>query len=162
MEFTEELRALPVEDREDFHRRQGRKSGKAGRFGGPLVSGEAAFFEDLFRGAELPCDGSANPSKQPRSCLHGDYLRTPVGRQSAWSPKRSGAPPGALALPIGGTGPDYFLARAVSIADVRSAESGATPESKRFSTDPSRPIRNFPKFHFTSPGNAALGPVNAA
>jgi|LauGreDrversion4_2_1035121.scaffolds.fasta_scaffold470465_2 hypothetical protein len=74
----------------------------------------------------------------------------------------SGAPLDPTCCPIYGPWSAYFLASAVSMAAVSSAESGATPESNRFSTDPSRPIRNLPKFHFTSPGNAALGPVNAA
>ncbi len=102
------------------------------------------------------------PSQSARPALLQNDRRNPICTPEAWSPMRSGTLLGAINLSICGTLPAYFLARAVSIADVRSVESGATPESKRFSTDPSRPIRNFPKFHFTSPGNAALGPVNAA
>ena len=103
-----------------------------------------------------------NPSQAARSALHDNNRRNPICTPKAWNPMRSETLLGAIDLSICGTVPAYFLARAVSIADVRSAESGATPESKRFSTDPSRLIRNFPKFHFTSPGNAAFGPVNAA
>ena len=38
------------------------------------------------------------------------------------------------------------------MASVTSFASGFTPGSKRASTLPSRPTRNFPKFHFTGPG----------
>ena len=53
----------------------------------------------------------------------------------------------------GGRSPNrcYFLANSASIALVSSAASGATPEPKRPTTLPSRPMRNFSKFHFTSP-----------
>jgi len=40
-----------------------------------------------------------------------------------------------------------------SIAPITSSESGFTFESQRAKTFPSGPIKNFPKFHYTSPGN---------
>ena len=59
---------------------------------------------------------------------------------------------------------DYFLAStasAASTAATNSASSGAVPESQRFRSVPSLPIRNLPKFHFTSPGMADSLPVKA-
>lgn len=67
-----------------------------------------------------------------------------------------------LAFLLPGNSTRYFAASAFSIAPVSSGESGVAFESKRASTFPSRPIRNFPKFHFTGPGVGASGPVNAA
>src|SRR5687768_15531810 len=48
------------------------------------------------------------------------------------------------------------------MACVTSGASGATLGSKRLTIRPSRPIRNFPKFHFTSPGKGESLPDNAA
>jgi len=43
--------------------------------------------------------------------------------------------------------PRYFAANAFSIADVTSGESGVTFGSNRATICPSRPIKNFVKFH---------------
>src|SRR5688500_3154537 len=48
------------------------------------------------------------------------------------------------------------------MASATSFESGFTPESQRFKTLPSGPIRNLPKFHLMSPGKAASFPVRCA
>lgn len=56
----------------------------------------------------------------------------------------------------------YLAARAFSIAAVTLGESGSSPDSKRASSLPSRPMRNLLKFHLTSPGNAESLPVKAA
>jgi|GEM_PF-6437284 len=57
-------------------------------------------------------------------------------------------------------GLDYFAARASLIAATTAGASGLSPGSKRFRILPSRPMRNLPKFHFTSPGNGDAGPLS--
>jgi len=52
--------------------------------------------------------------------------------------------------------------RAFSMASVTSVLSGLVWGSKRASGLPSLPMRNLPKFHFTSPGKAPFSPVRAA
>src|SRR5271154_6015994 len=47
--------------------------------------------------------------------------------------------------------PPYVYCRAFSMAEVTSGESGFTLGSKRPITVPSRPTRNFVKFHWISP-----------
>lgn len=74
--------------------------------------------------------------------------KLPVGTSSAFPPSR----------------PRVHAAHgssAFSMAAVTSALSGACFGSKRASGLPSLPMRNFPKFHFTSPGNAPPSPVRA-
>ena len=50
---------------------------------------------------------------------------------------------------------------AAVMASPNSLLSGVVPESKRAKGLPSLPIKIFPKFHFTSPGNAPPSPVRA-
>ena len=54
----------------------------------------------------------------------------------------------------------YLAARASSTAFSSAASSGVVPGSNRARGLPSRPIRNLPKFHFTSPGKAPSLPLN--
>lgn len=56
----------------------------------------------------------------------------------------------------------YFAFSAASMAAMTSGASGLVLGLKRWSTVPSLPTRNLPKFHSMSPGNFASGPVSAA
>ena len=47
----------------------------------------------------------------------------------------------------------YFVPRAVSIEDTISFDSGSISDLNRPMTSPLRPIKNFSKFHVTSPRN---------
>ena len=58
--------------------------------------------------------------------------------------------------------PLYFAASAASMAVAISGASGFMPGSKRARIFPSRPTRNFPKFHFTAPGTGELFPESAS
>ena len=54
----------------------------------------------------------------------------------------------------------YFAASASLIAATTAGASGLSPGSKRLRILPSRPTRNLPKFHFTSPGKGEVGPLS--
>src|SRR3569623_522434 len=53
---------------------------------------------------------------------------------------------------------NYFFSSSVSMAPTTFLSEGLRPGAKRFTISPLRPIRNFSKFHFTSPAN--LGSVS--
>lgn len=59
--------------------------------------------------------------------------------------------PGSYGRAVGRQAPNERQLRALSIAPVISAESGATADSKRPTTWPSASTRNFVKFHRTAP-----------
>ena len=56
---------------------------------------------------------------------------------------------------------NYFAANAASIAFVTSSESGFVIEPKRARIFPSRPMRNFVKFHLMLPANGEFVPASS-